>query len=55
MVGLGQSLKELRGNDMGRVPLDFHGTIFHYVFSTCKSLGVPRTETRNDDSAQISG
>ena len=55
MVGLGQSLKELGGNDMGRVPLALHGLVFLGVCSTCKSSGVPRIETRDDDSAQIRG
>ena len=55
MVGLGQSLKELGGNDMGRVNRALHGQLFPSACSTCKSLGVPRTETRNDDSVQIRG
>ena len=55
MVGLGQSLKELGGDDMGSVSLTLHGQIFPSVCSTYKSSGVPITETRNDDSARIRG
>ena len=55
MVGLGQSLKELGGNDMGRVSLALHGQVVPGSSSTCKSLGVPRTKIRNNDSARIRG
>ena len=55
MVGLSQSLKELEGNDMGRVMCALHGQVFPGVCSTCKSSGVLRTEIRNDDSARIRG
>ena len=55
VVGLGQSLKELGGNDIGIVPRTLHGQVFPGACSTCKSLGVPSTETRNDDSARIRG
>ena len=51
MVGLGKSLKELGGNDMGRVSLALHGQVFPSVCWTCKNSRVPRIETRNDDSA----
>ena len=51
MVGLGQSLKGLEGDDMGRVPWALHGKVFSCVCLTCKSLGVPGIEIRNYDSA----
>ena len=51
MVGLGQSLKGLGGNDMGRVSWAFHGKIFPSICLTCKGSGVPGIETRNNDSA----
>ena len=51
MVELGQSLKELGGNDMGRVSRALHGQVFIGICSTCKSSGVPRVEIRNNDSA----
>ena len=50
MVGLDQSLKRVRGNDMRRVMWALHGKVFHGICSTCKSLGVPRIEIRNNDS-----
>ena len=51
MVGLGQSLKELGGDDMGRVSRALHVKIFCDVCTTCKGSGVPITEIRNDDIA----
>ena len=53
MVGLSQSLKELGGNGMGRVPRALHGQVFPGIFTTWKGSGVPRTKTRNNDSALI--
>ena len=38
MVGLGQSLKELGGNDMGRVPWALCGQVFPDVCSTMTVL-----------------
>ena len=55
MVGLGKSLKELGGNDMGRVLRALHGQVFPGICTTCKSSGIPRVETRNNDGAQIRG
>ena len=49
MVGLGQRLEGLRGNDMGRISWALHGKVFSGVFLTCKGSGVPRVETRDDD------
>ena len=36
-VGLGQSLEEFRGNDIGRVLRALHGKIFLGICTTCKS------------------
>ena len=55
MVGLDQSLERLRGHDIGRVLWALHGKVFPDICSTCKSLGVPGIETRNNDSACVRG
>ena len=50
MVGLGQRLEGLGGNDMGRVRWALHGKVFSIVCLTCKGTAVPRVQTGGDDS-----
>ena len=56
MVGMGQSLKDLEAMTWEEfLELFMDKCLFLVVCSTCKSSGVPRTKTRNDDNARIRG